>query len=126
MLTYEEDYAYIRPESRTEKDVAEIQQLRLGFFKNRKLVCWLEPIEGPPPRWQGFNEDNLYFKLSNIHMPLEESDVLCLAVVITDEYGRDRVIPDMYYRMGEIDKWGRELTYADQVYKDRLPDDWEY
>ena len=128
VLTYTEEYAFIRRGNTapTVNPVAGIREIRVGFFKNRQLVCWLEPIEGTPPNWHGFDEKHQYYKLSKLQLKLTPEDVVGLAAVVTDEYGRERVYPDMYYRMDAIDDRGRELTYADHTYVDRISSVWQY
>ena len=106
--------------------VAEITDLRVGFFKNQQLVCWLEPIEGMPPRWQGFPEDDLYFKLSNFDLQLQDTDVVCIAAVVTDEYGRESVHPDMFYQMDPAGTPDREMTYSSKDWMDNFTGDWKY
>lgn len=128
VLTYVEEYAFIQEGNRapTVNPEAAIKEVRVGFFRNRQLVCWLEPIQGTPPNWHGFDEKNQYYRLSKLQLRLAEEDVVCLAAVVTDEYGREMVYPDMFYRMGAPDSRGRDLTYATDLDYSYRQGPWEY
>jgi len=68
---------------------ADVSKVKVGIFKNRELVCWLN--ERPKPaNYNGF-DDCLFFAYDAQTIPFAEGDILCLATVITDEYGRTTV-----------------------------------
>ena len=68
---------------------ADVTKVEVGLFKNKELVCWLQQI-GKPSTYHGFDEC-IFFAYGEQVIPFAEGDVLCLATIITDEYGRTTV-----------------------------------
>lgn len=60
--------------------------IRVGLFKNRALLAWAEPCE-KPASFQGFDEYS-FFSLPDLTVSLAAGDELCVAAIVTDEYGR--------------------------------------
>lgn len=66
--------------------VPEIRSVRLGLFRNRKLVAWGEPCEKPP--YYLDSEDSTFARLPEMDVPVEDGDLLCAAALVEDVYGR--------------------------------------
>lgn len=62
---------------------AQIQEIQLGLFRNRKLVTWLEPADDPAP-----DSERYLFYLSDTDFDAQEGDKLSFAALCTDQYGR--------------------------------------
>ena len=103
LLTLPEIYGTIGPGSTVSAvneaiGQAELDSVRLGLFKNKTLVTWLEPCEQP----ENFHGD--YTGQSFFHLPEglqvtlnEHTEELCFAAVVTDTYGREAVYSDIPY-----------------------------
>ena len=113
------------PEVRGDADVlvgadaaARITSLRLGLFRDKKLLAWYEQAE-PPANSQG---DWQFFRLDG-EWVMEPEHVYCVAAVVTDEYGRERVYQDfpvMY------DPESEYVDYYAPLTEDPNPANWEY
>ena len=73
---------------------AEIQRVQLGLFQNRALLFWLEPCDQPENR-HGFEEAEQWFRLPPVELDLQEGDELVFAALVTDQYGRQMVVPSL-------------------------------
>ncbi len=78
-------YMYTRPYVEAE-DVAAVSDVRVGLFKNQKLVAWAEPC-AQPSNYHGF-EDCSFYLLPAVEVPLTAEDLIQTAALVTDEYGR--------------------------------------
>ena len=90
---------------------SQIREVRLGLFRNRKLVQWLEPCE-KPENWEA-EEEARYFHTDGVNVPLEEGDTLCFTALVTDQYGRQFVVqnfPMVTVEEGELDWTGGALS----------------
>ncbi len=104
-----------------EKVTAQIQSVRVGLFSNKKLVSWAEKVP-TPPNYHGSEED-FYALPANLQIPFEKDDVLVIAAVVTDEYGREFLYIGDSFKLDE----SNELTWApdgQHGYVD--PQDWTY
>lgn len=113
-LVFRSEYAYMRnadsaPAAHSAVPVAEVAELKIGLFKNKELVTWLTPCEGIPENYVGFDEATKFYRMPDMTVPAEKSDVFCFAVVVVDTYGRERLYPEMAYALNE----GNELYWAD-------------
>ena len=70
-------------------NVTEVTQVRVGLFQNRELVAWGEPIE-QPSNYHGFEACD-FVQFDPVSLSVEQGDLLCYALVVTDEYGRTTV-----------------------------------
>ncbi len=99
-------------------EVARVERVRMGLFRDRELVMWYEPstreiiLNGKPA------EEEVFLRPE---VTLDRGHVYCEAIVLTDEYGRERVYQDVWieYRNGE---W----TNADGGEWKSDPADWVY
>ena len=69
--------------------VTKVAEVKVGLFKNRELAAWGTPIE-QPDNYRGF-EDCDFVQFDPVTLPVEQGDILCYALVVTDEYGRTTV-----------------------------------
>ena len=69
--------------------MSEIRDIRVGIFRNKELLAWLEPCE-KPEGYHGF-ENCRFYRLSELSVTPEPGDVFSLAAVVTDSYGREMV-----------------------------------
>ena len=65
---------------------AEIKEMKVGLFLNKKLIAWAEPIP-VPNNYIGF-DDHLFFRFPDLRLEMKESDILFTGVLATDTYGR--------------------------------------
>ena len=95
---------------------AEITQIRVGLFRDRELVMWYEKSE---------NADSIT-SWDRPEMTLERGHIYCEAVVVTDEYGRERVFAGAYlgFRSG-ADQW-YFVDNSDDVDYSQDPQNWIY
>ena len=66
-----------------------VAEVKLGLFKNRELAAWGTPIE-KPDNYHGFGDCD-FVQFDPVSLPVEQGDLLCYALVVTDEYGRTTV-----------------------------------
>lgn len=129
------DYVSVRLHSyHTNNDLpaAGIARTRLGLFENNKLVYWLEQVEEQPDSFVGDWEDSLFFRNPQDYT-LDRANRYCLAMVITDEYGREIVCTDIpiVYEWGEVGANGEDDGTGDWFYPSdgstsHDPADWDY
>ena len=103
---------------------ADVAEQRLGLFRDHVLVHWYEAVEEQPEQYQGDWAGRLFFKNPR-GCTLERDSVYCLALVVTDEYGREIVYsehPIVY----EEDASGGDWTYANEYVHTSDPADWDY
>lgn len=111
--------------------VAEIREIRVGLFCNKKLVAWLESCERPEDIFRGGGwEDSQFYRLTDCTLTPAETDVFSLAAVVTDEYGRETVcesLPRSMVRDGELQHVGdSEMTAAGIDLEDWWNSPWDY
>ena len=70
--------------------------IRVGLFKNQRLVAWAEPISADEQTsYRGFDNATFY-RLEPLSFPFTAGDILESAAVLTDEYGREVICPDWF------------------------------
>lgn len=103
-------------------DRAEIRNLRVGLFRNQKLLGWLTPCE-QPENYHGF-EDSDFYQFPSVSVVPDEGDVFTVSAVVTDEYGREFVIRGVPYGMDP--EGGGLSTLSGGVVGIDDTTDWEY
>ena len=69
----------------------DVTQLKVGLFKNQELVVWGKEIP-KPSSYQGSGwEKDIFYQFPEAAVSCEVGDILCYAMVVTDEYGRTAV-----------------------------------
>ena len=116
------------PEVRGDADVlvgadaaARITSLRLGLFRDKKLLAWYEQAE-PPANSQG---DWQFFRLDG-EWVMEPEHVYCVAAVVTDEYGRERVYQDFPVMYDPESEYVDYYAPDNVLTEDPNPANWEY
>lgn len=103
-------------------DRAEARSLRVGLFRNRKLLGWLTPCE-KPANYHG-EEDSDFYQFPPVSVVPEEGDIFTISAVVTDEYGREFVFAGVPYSI-ETD-WGELITADGGRIGVDDPANWEY
>ena len=70
-------------------EATEVTQVKVGLFLNREPVAWGNSIE-QPSNYHGF-EGWDFVQFDPQTLSVEKGDILCYALVVTDEYGRTTV-----------------------------------
>ncbi|QNL43795.1 helix-turn-helix domain-containing protein [Oscillibacter hominis] len=101
---------------------SEIGSVRVGLFKNRRLVTWLDPCD-QPDGFHGDFENSSFFRLAERAVTMANgSDQLCFAAVVADEYGRELVYSDVPYILQD-----GELTWPNASdISNHNPVNWRY
>ncbi len=103
-------------------DRAEARSLRVGLFRNRKLLGWLTPCE-KPANYHG-EEDSDFYQFPPVSVVPEEGDIFTISAVVTDEYDREFVFAGVPYSI-ETD-WGELITADGGRIGVDDPANWEY
>lgn len=99
-----------------------ISSIRLGLFRDRKLLAWYEHLDEQPREFQGDWSDSEFFRLEG-EWTMEPGHEYCVAAVIVDEYGREQLYPDTSVMYDE------EQGFANYVESGTVtwdPEDWDY
>lgn len=107
---------------REDDSPAAITALKVGLFKNQKLLAWGTPCE-QPSNFQGFEGRNFY-RLPDMTVTLTGEDQLVAAALVTDEYGRQIVISDAPPYV--LDEKDQNLTWASTYEADTNPAHWQF
>jgi len=104
---------------------AEIAEVKLGFFRNQKLLGWAEPCE-PPGNYHGDHEGEQYYRLPDLTIThLTETDKLAVAALVTDSYGRQFMACDIPYVVQFNTSFDHPyLTFPSDGRYDPNPDNW--
>ncbi len=105
-------------------DRAEARSLRVGLFRNRKLLGWLEKCE-KPDQFANYNEEEYdFYRFPDVSVKPEEEDVFTISIVVTDEYGREFVFAGVPYSIKS--DWGQLITADGGSIGPTDPAGWEY
>lgn len=105
----------------------EIRSVRLGLFRNRKLIAWAEPCEKPATYVGGYGKYH-FARLPECTVPMEAGDLLCAAALVEDVYGRqflcatDFFTSDNPYGDGNLDYGAASLPSV----ANWDPSDWQF
>lgn len=105
---------------------AEIAGLRVGLFRDWKLLAWYEPVEGVPPNFHGFDEANTRFFRLNGEWAMEPDHVYCIAAVAKDNFGREWVSSSLPVKYDEESDFYDFYSPDGTVSLRGDPADWEY
>ena len=103
--------------------IVEAAQVQVGVFVNKTIVGWAEECE-KPSSYHGDWGDRRYFQLPDVTVTLREGDQLCVAALVTDNYGRQFIECDIPYVVEYDEKGNGELTYAAMGITDRDLSTW--
>ena len=97
---------------------AEAVSIRVGLFKNQRLVAWARPISADEQTsYQGFDNATFY-RLEPLSFPFAAGDILESAAVLTDEYGREVICPDWFPLT--LDSDGQSLIFPGSTGSDTV------
>ncbi len=122
-----EEYVWVDSVGGFGEACAAASSIKVGLFRDQKLLVWYEPVEGIPPNYNGFDQrDTRFFRLEGDWV-LEPDHVYCIVALVTDEYGRERMYPDTAV------KYDPEQDLAEQYAENGVvtfpstdPADWDY
>ena len=77
----------------------EVDQVRMGLFRDKKLVKWLTKLDNLPEGWVAdqFDESTLFLFQNDKAVPFDEGHSYTLAIVLTDSCGRNLIYPGWTY-----------------------------
>ena len=75
---------------------AEAVSIRVGLFKNQRLVAWARPISADEQTSYRGYDNATFYPLEPLSFPFAAGDILESAAVLTDEYGREVICPDWF------------------------------
>lgn len=101
---------------------AALRSVQVGLFKNYRLVDWAEPCE-PPASHRSMEGQFDFYLLPSQTLELEQGDVLSVAALVTDTYGRTVMACGMEY---VLDPENRCLTWPDEIKADPDPGSWHF
>ena len=114
-LRFSNEYVYLQDDyGRVGNELlpaAEAREMKVGLFKNRELVTWLEAIEGVPENYPGFQSYQFY-RMPDMVIPVDEDDVFAVGTLVVDEYGREKLYAELGY---SLDAEEGELVVADDA-----------
>ena len=97
---------------------AEAVSIRVGLFKNQRLVAWARPISADEQTsYRGFDNATFY-RLEPLSFPFAAGDILESAAVLTDEYGREVICPDWFPLT--LDSDGQSLVFPGSTGSDTV------
>ena len=100
-----------------------ITDLKVGLFKNQKLLAWGIPCDKPAGFSAGFDGKDFY-RLPDMTVTLTGEDQLAVAALVTDEYGRQVIIAEEPPYV--LDEESQNLTWLDSFDTDSNPAHWQY
>ena len=126
LVTLPEVYVTARPNSDGGKEPigqSEAESIRVGLFKNRSLIAWLDPCEQPEHFHGEYGGESFYHLPEGVRATLtKDTDQLQFAAVVTDPYGRQAVYSDIPYILSD-----GALTWPDSSNtSDHDPANWDY
>ena len=102
---------------------SDVQAIRVGLFKNKALITWLEPCAELEPSQEEPSNASVFRLPAGTQVTMTgDGDQLCFAAVVTDEYGRQGVYSDIPYILQD-----GELTWPGTAdLSDHDPAHWQY
>lgn len=88
---------------------AEAVSIRVGLFKNQRLVAWARPISADEQTSYRGYDNATFYRLEPLSFPFAAGDILESAAVLTDEYGREVICPDWFPLT--LDSDGQSLVF---------------
>ncbi len=122
-LTLTNRYLSVKPIN-DGKGGARIASLRVGLFRNQKLVAWAQPCE-KPSNFVGYEGESFYRIPDLVLEDLTGEDVLVFAALATDQFGRQFMVYEIPYVVRYDTSFDTPyLTYPDEVLLDSDPANW--
>ena len=95
-----------------------VADIRCGLFRDNALATWYEPANG------GASAQLPVFRRPQV--TLERGHVYCEALVVTDEYGRERVYPNISIAWNETRRQWDIFAPGNVISLDNDPAHWSY
>lgn len=119
------EYTFTRP-GKEAKGGAEVASVRVGLFQDQKLLVWYKPIEGTPPNWSGFKEGEAqFYQLEEVRV-MEPGHVYCIAAVVVDTFGRERVYSSFPVKYDEERGFYEFYSVDGTIGYSADPAEWDY
>ena len=101
-----------------------ISGIRVGLFRDKKLLAWYGQLEEKPANYNGDWSDYIFFRLDG-GWEMEPGYEYCFAAVVTDVYGRELVSPSWPV------VYDPETDFADypqdmEFWFTSSPEEWDY
>ena len=94
-------------------EVPRVARVRVGFFVNGALAAWAETDDGNPQPITGVDadgnatsvampamgEEDLLFTFPECEVALQDGGFFCVAAVVEDQFGHERVVTDGVYQI---------------------------
>ena len=122
VLTLTDRYATVSIQGPQQGDAA-VEEIQPGVFRNRELIAWAEPCD-MPETFQGFSEQDQYYRLPNLTIPMGSEDTLQIAALVTDSYGRQFITSEIPMVVENETEGTPYLTYASDGRYSSDPADW--
>ena len=119
VLTFSDFYITVRQDD----SPAAVTELKVGLFKNQKLLAWGIPCDKPDGFSASFDGKDFY-RLPDMTVTLTGEDQLAVAALVTDEYGRQVIIAEAPPYV--LDEKAQNLTWADAFDTDTDPAHWQF
>ena len=102
---------------------SDVQAIRVGLFKNKALITWLEPCAELEPSQEEPSNASVFRLPAGTQVTMTgDGHQLCFAAVVTHEYGRQGVYSDIPYILQD-----GELTWPGTAdLSDHDPAHWQY
>ena len=97
---------------------AEAVSIRVGLFKNQRLVAWARPISADEQTSYRGYDNATFYRLEPLSFPFAAGDILESAAVLTDEYGREVICPDWFPLT--LDSDGQSLVFPGSTGSDTV------
>jgi hypothetical protein len=107
---------------------AGVAEVRLGIFRNQKLLGWAVPCEQPSTYHGDYGSETRFYQLPDLTIEnLTEADKLYVAALVTDSYGRQFMASDIPYVVQTTTSFDAPyLTYPSDGRYDNNPDNWVF
>ena len=103
--------------------IVEAARVEVGVFVNKTVVAWAEECS-KPDSYHGDWGDWRFFRLPDVEVTLKEGDQLCVAALVTDNYGRQFIECDIPLVVEYDEKGNGELVHAAMGVTDRDLNTW--
>ena len=107
----------------SQEDAEKISSIRVGLFRDRKLLAWYEHLDEKPSNYTGDWSDHEFFRLDGEYT-MEPDHEYCQVAVVVDQYGRERVYPSMSVVYDPVEKFAKHTSDTWEWYGD--PAGWDY
>jgi len=105
---------------------AEVAEVRLGVFRNQRLLGWATACEQPDNFHGDYKDQQFYLLPDVIAHHLTDTDKLYIAALVTDTYDRQFMACDVPFVVEWEEDGSGRLTYPSDGRYDNNPDNWTF